>query len=123
MRTTALLLRFLLELLLVAGSAYATWALADDGWRTALALLAPAAVITLWGAFLSPKARVTIPAWARLALEALLFGGIGYLLWQAGAPAAGAARAAVWALDRTVLGLTRSAPSVLEVPRSGPAAV
>lgn len=114
MRTTALLLRFLLELALIAGAAFTGWALADGGWRLPLAVLAPAVVIAVWGTFLSPKARIAIPAPARVTLEALLFGGIGYLLWQAGAPTAGTALAAVWLLDRVVLALTAGAPSVLD---------
>ncbi|GAA4711974.1 Protein of unknown function (DUF2568) [Promicromonospora umidemergens] len=115
MRTTALLLRFLLELALIAAAAYTGWTLADGGWPgAALAVLAPAVVIALWATFLSPKARVTIPPPARVALEALLFGGVGYALWQAGAPAAGTALAAVWVLDRAVLALTADAHSVLE---------
>ncbi|WP_454855878.1 YrdB family protein [Promicromonospora soli] len=119
MRTTALLLRFLLELVLVASAAYLGWTLADGGWRLPLAVLAPAAVIALWGTFLSPKARVTVPGWARVTLEALLFGGAGYLIWQTGAPTAGAALAAAWVLDRVALALTEGAPSALETNGRG----
>jgi hypothetical protein len=113
-RTTALLLRFLLELALVTSAAYAAWALSHGGWRPLLAALAASAVIALWGTLLSPRAPVPIPAWARVTLEALLFGGVGFLLWQAGAPTTGTALAALWALDRLVLRLTKDAPSVLE---------
>ncbi|MEU4363050.1 YrdB family protein [Promicromonospora sp. NPDC023987] len=122
MRTTALLLRFLLELALIATAAYLGWTLADGGWPgTLLALLAPAAVITLWATYLSPKAHITISPPARVALETLLFGGAGYLLWQAGAPTTGTALAAVWVLDRVVLALTAGAPSALEPGRpAGP---
>ncbi len=120
-RTTALVLRFLLELALAAGAGYAAWNLADGGWRLAAVLLAPAVVIALWATFLSPKAPVAVPAWAQVATEAALFGGIGYLCWRAGAPAAGVALAAVWAVDRLVLWLTRDRPSVLEPERgTGP---
>lgn len=77
-------------------------------------MLAPAAVIAIWATFLSLKARVTIPPSARVVLEAFLFGGIGYLLWQAGAPTTGAALAALWLLDRVVLALTAGMPSILE---------
>jgi hypothetical protein len=84
-RTTALLLRFLLDLALVASAAYLGWALADGGWRLPVAVLAPAAVIALWGTLLSPKARVTVPGWTRVTLEVLLFCGAEYLIWQTGA--------------------------------------
>ena len=119
MRTTALLLRFLLELALLAGVVYVGWTLADGGWRIPTAAFALAVVIALWGTFLSPKARVSIPGWARVVLEVLLFGGVGYLLWQTGAPTTGAALAAVWALDRVVLALTEGAPSALEANGRG----
>ena len=109
-----LLVRFVLELALFGGAAYAAWTLSDGGWRFLLVILAPAAVIAIWATFLSPKARVTIPPSARVALEALLFGGIGYLLWRAGTPTIGTALAAVWVLHRVVLALTAGTPSILE---------
>ena len=114
MRTTALLVRLILELALFAGAAYAGWTLSDGGWRILFVILAPATVIAIWGTFLSPKARVTIPPSARITLEALLFGGIGYLLWQAGVPTIGTALAVVWVLHRVVLALTAGTPSILE---------
>ncbi|MFI2364185.1 YrdB family protein [Promicromonospora sp. NPDC019610] len=117
MRTTALVVRFLLELALAAGAGYAAWNLADGAWRVAAVLLAPAVVIALWASFLSPKAPVSIPAWAQVVLEAALFGGVGYLCWRAGASSAGVALAAVWAVDRLVLWLTRNQRSVLEPER------
>ncbi|MFI2487638.1 YrdB family protein [Promicromonospora kroppenstedtii] len=114
MRTTALLVRFLLELALAAAAGYAAWNLADGGWRAAVGLLAPISVIALWATFLSPKALVAIPPWSRILLEALLFGGVGYLCWLAGAQFTGPALAVLWVVDRAVLWLTRGAPSVLE---------
>ncbi|MGW2091104.1 DUF2568 domain-containing protein [Promicromonospora sukumoe] len=118
MRTTALVVRFLLELALATAAGYAAWNLADGGWRIAAVVLAPVVVIALWATFLSPKAPVVIPLWAKLVLEAALFGGVGYLCWRAGAPVAGAALAAVWVVDRFVLWLTRGTPSPLE-PEAG----
>jgi hypothetical protein len=59
------------------------------------------------------------PAVARITLEALLFGGVGYLLWQAGAPTIGTALAAVWVLHRVVLALTAGTPNVLETGGTG----
>jgi Protein of unknown function (DUF2568) len=114
MRTTALLVRLVLEFVLFAGAAYAGWTLSDGGWRILFVILAPATLIAIWGLFLSPKARVTIPPSVRITLEALLFCGVSYLLWQAGAPAIGTALAAVWVLHRVVLALTAGTPSVLE---------
>ncbi len=117
-RTTALVVRFLLELGLAAAAGYAAWNLADGGGRIAAVVLAPIVVIALWATFLSPKAPVVIPPWAKLVLEAILFGVVGYLCWRAGAPVAGAALAVVWVVDRLVLWLTRGTPSPLE-PEAG----
>lgn len=107
-------MRFLLELALAAAAGYAAWNLADGGWRAVVVLLAPITVIALWATFLSPKALVAIPPWSQVLLEALLFGGVGYLCWLAGAQVAGPVLAVLWVVDRVVLWLTRGTPSVLE---------
>jgi hypothetical protein len=112
--------RFLLELALAAAAGYAAWNLADGGWRAVVVLLAPIAVIALWAIFLSPKALVAIPPWSQVILEAILFGGVGYLCWLAGAHVTGPALAVLWAIDRFVLWLTRGTPSVLEPEGAAP---
>jgi Protein of unknown function (DUF2568) len=81
-RTANLGLRFLLELGLLVGVGW--WgAHAVGGWA---AIVLPLAAAFLWGSFLSPKARWTIPWPARLTLEFVLFAvaAVGY--WRAGQP-------------------------------------
>jgi uncharacterized protein DUF2568 len=69
-RTANLGLRFLLEIGMLVGLGW--WGAHAAGWWAALLLPAGAALV--WGSFLSPKARWTIPRPARLVLELFLFG-------------------------------------------------
>jgi hypothetical protein len=84
LRTANAGLRFLLELAMLAGVAW--WGWHEWGWWAAIAL--PLAFAVVWGSFLSPKARWTIPTAARFALELVVFA-------SAGAAYYGAAGAAV----------------------------
>jgi Protein of unknown function (DUF2568) len=68
-RTANLGLRFLLELAMLVGLGW--WGGHVVGWWAAVLL--PVAAALVWGAFLSPKARWTIPRPARLVLELVLF--------------------------------------------------
>jgi len=81
-----LALRFLLELALLA--AFALWGTHAGG--VAVAVAAPAAAAALWGAVLSPKARVPAPAAVRVVLEVILFGLAAGALAADGHPVAGA---------------------------------
>jgi hypothetical protein len=62
-------LRFLLELALLAGVAWWGW----HAWGWWAAILLPVALAFVWGSFLSPKARWSIPLRARFALELAVF--------------------------------------------------
>jgi hypothetical protein len=73
-------LRFLLELALLVGVGW--WGAHAVGWWAAVVL--PLAAALLWGSFLSPKARWTIPPPARLALELVLFALAAAGYWGAG---------------------------------------
>ena len=97
LRKAALVVRFLLELALLAGVAVLVLRLVPDWWGWVVAAVAVVAVAVLWGLFLSPKAPVPLPPLAGLALEAGLF-AVGL-----GIPAA--IGVAAWILDRAVLGL------------------
>ncbi|MCB1015907.1 MAG: YrdB family protein [Acidimicrobiales bacterium] len=77
--------RFLLELASLVAAAVAG---AHVAWP--LAVLAPVAVIVVWGRFVAPKARGRLADPARLALEVCLFVVLGVALAAAGAPWAGA---------------------------------
>jgi len=81
-RTANLGLRFLLELALLVGLGW--WGGHVVGWWAAIVL--PAAAAVLWGSFLSPKARWTIPRPAKLVLELGLFGLAAAGYYGAGQP-------------------------------------
>jgi len=105
---TALGLRFLLELALLAGAAVAAVRLLPGwpGWVGAVVAIAVLAVA--WGLLLSPKARYDIRPAGRVFLETALFGAVGAALWASGLEVAGVALFAAWALDRIALAvLTR----------------
>ncbi len=104
----ALTLRFLLELALLAGVGVLAWSLAP-GWSSwPAAILAIAVVGTVWGLFLSPKARVTLSQPAAVAIEAVLFVGTGAGLIGIGFGVAAVAGIAVWAIDRIALAILRN---------------
>lgn len=93
-RAVVLTVRFALELAALAVAAVAGWGAA--GWIGAVA--APVAVALAWGAFVSPKARFSLPLAARLAVEAVVFGGAALALWWLGRPVLAAAFGAVAAV-------------------------
>lgn len=93
-------LAFLVELAALA--ALAVWGWSAGGATAAqvvLAVVAPAALAVVWGAFLAPRSRrrLTGPPLVLAKLVALC--GSGALLAAAGHPVAGAALAAAAALD------------------------
>jgi Protein of unknown function (DUF2568) len=97
-RSANLGLRFLLELGLLVGVGW--WGEHAIGWWAAV--LFPLGAAVVWGSFLSPKARWTIPSPARLVLELLLFAlaAVGY--WRAGQPGIAAGFAIAVALSEAV---------------------
>ena len=67
-------LRFLLELLALAGLALWGWRTGPTGVNVVLAIAAPLAAAVLWGAFVAPRApRHPGDPW-RLLLEVVVFG-------------------------------------------------
>ena len=69
-----LLLRFLLEIALIAAVGAGAWDLAGGEAAGALAAsIAAAAVVVIWGLAIAPKARRRLPDPARLMLEMVLF--------------------------------------------------
>ncbi len=104
----ALLLRFLLELALLAGAGVAAWRLTPDGWAWAAAALVPVLVAVLWGLFLSPRARVPLSAGLKLLIETVLFAGVALALAASGLTAAAVAGVAIWAADRLAIALLSS---------------
>lgn len=106
-RAVALTVRFLLELALLAGVAVLAWQFTTGGWRWPAATLGVVLVAVLWGLFLSPKATVRLPAAGALALEALLFFGVGAGLLLVGQGVPAAIGVGIWILDRIALALLR----------------
>ncbi|MCA0250679.1 MAG: YrdB family protein [Actinobacteria bacterium] len=102
---TALTIRFLLELALLAGVAILTFSLVPGWWRWPAAIVAVLAVATFWGLFLSPKAAVALPWPAVLGLEAAVFVGTGVGLFLMGLGIPAAIGVALWIADRVVLAL------------------
>jgi hypothetical protein len=79
-----LVLRFVLELAAFAAIGYWAWTAADGWLRPVLTVAAVGAVIVVWGLFVSPKAKVDTPAWARFAIEVAVWIAAGAALYAAG---------------------------------------
>lgn len=91
-------LRFLLELCALAALGY--WGFhMGKGWlaRVGLGLGAPLAAALVWGAFVAPLARFSVPEPVRLGLELVVFGSGVAALYTAGRPTL------AWAFALTVV--------------------
>jgi hypothetical protein len=75
LKGTNLLVRFLLELCMLAAAGY--WGFkTQSGWllKVLLGIGLPALIAVVWGLFVAPKATYPLQGLSRLALELLLFG-------------------------------------------------
>jgi hypothetical protein len=91
------------------------WALALDlpVWaRILVAIAAVGALITVWGAFASPKARIPVPTAAVVAVKALAFGSGALALWGLGYPAAAIAFAVLAAANTAGVTYVRTRPAI-----------
>jgi hypothetical protein len=61
LKNANLLVRFLLELSALAATAYWGFATSSGLTQWLLGIAAPAAVATVWGLFVSPKAKIELP--------------------------------------------------------------
>jgi len=75
---------FVVELGALAAAAYWGFDVTEGAAQVWLAVAAPAAVIVVWGLFISPKARIAVPRLAALAIELLLLGLVALGLAAAG---------------------------------------
>lgn len=83
--------RFFLELLALIATGYGFWAMGQGLIRYLLAIGVPLLMAFLWGTFRTPNephhpvhATRPIPGWARLVLEAVVFGGGAWGLFSTG---------------------------------------
>jgi Protein of unknown function (DUF2568) len=103
-KPTLLAVRFGLELCLLA--ALVDWALelgTATSVRAALAVVAPAAFMAVWGLYVAPKARYPLPRLAWIALQLALFALACGALAQAGHPVTGLALGLAAVLDLAAL--------------------
>ncbi|MGN6610947.1 MAG: YrdB family protein [Angustibacter sp.] len=99
-----LVLRFVLELVMFVGLAWAAASLVSGTWQSiAAAVLAPVVAVGLWGVLIAPGSRRRLPDPARLVVELLLFAATGLVLAAAGHPGGGLAFAVVAAANALVL--------------------
>lgn len=103
MTAVALTTRFVLELALLAGSTVWGWQTFTGGWRWVVAIVAPLVIAVIWGMFLSPRAAIPLPEWARFVIEAVLFGGVFVGLVSVGLTLVGAVGVVVWLVDKIVI--------------------
>jgi len=96
---------FVVELGALAAAAYWGFDTTSGAGQLWLAVAAPAAVIVVWGLFISPKARIRIPRPAALVIELVLLGLVAVGLAAAGPVWLGIAYGAV-ALVSGVLNYT-----------------
>ncbi len=87
LRAANLALAFLLELCALAALGYWGWRVGQS-WpmRLLLGLGAPVLAAVVWGAFVAPKAAVTVPGPVRFALGVVVFGVAALALWAAAQP-------------------------------------
>lgn len=84
MRPANDVLRFVLELCMLAALGYGGYEAGSNPVNYVLMVALPLAAATVWGAFIAPKARhPAVDPW-RLALEIALFGAAGAALATAG---------------------------------------
>jgi hypothetical protein len=106
------LLAFTLEMAMFAVVGW--WALALDltWWvRIPIAVAAVGALIAVWGAFASPRARFLLPTAGVVAVKAAAFGSGALALWALGYPAAAVAFAVLAAANTTATTYVRTRPA------------
>lgn len=108
-----LALRFILEICVLVAVVVAALTVLEGGWSVVVAVLAPLALVTIWGVFNVPgdpsrsgNAPVPVPGVVRLGIEVLYFaGGVFAAYWALSAAVAVAFAVAVvahylWAMSR-----------------------
>lgn len=100
----ALLFRFLLELAMLAALGYAGWELGDGGGTGfALGAVFVLIAISLWGAFVAPKASRRLDPAPRVVLEVVLFGAAAAGLVASGSAVSGISLAVLYVVDTALV--------------------
>ena len=108
-KSLTLLIRFLLELCMLAALGYWGFKTGDSAaMQWLLGLGAPALAAVVWGTFIAPKATVKVPAAVWIGLQVILFGAAAVAL-------AAVAPASLAALFAAVVILDGAAMAVLDV--------
>lgn len=103
-----LLLRFLLELCLLAALGY--WGFhtgAGAAQRAILGVGVPVVMAIVWGLVMSPKAKVRLPRPLHLVAEVAIFGLGAWALFATGQPVLAWIFAALAVLNRTMIAIWR----------------
>jgi hypothetical protein len=93
---------FVVELGALAATGYWGYETGSGVTRVVLAIGAPAAVVTTWALFASPKRKYDLPTPARLAIELVVVGAASAALWGTGHAELAAGYAAVAVLSGTL---------------------
>jgi len=106
LRSIALVVRFMIELALVAGAAIASFMLLPAPFDWIVGVIAPIVVVTIWAMWMSPKAPLSLPPAGKLALETFLVLAVGAAVWLAGMQVVAIVGFGVWVLHRIALAVT-----------------
>ena len=117
LRWFLLIVRFLVELAMFAALGIGGWMLGVESgpWPLSpvLAFALPVGAMILWGTLLSPSRVLDPPLALRLLLEAVLFGGAGWLLHLGGETTLALWLVGVWFVDRLLLAVVGEDPAGL----------
>jgi len=103
MRSTALLVRFLLELAALAALIASGVLIIGGGLGWLAGLGAAAVAAAVWGLFVAPRARVALPTPARLAVEVVVFAVAAAGLFAADQPILAGLLIFLYVSDRVAL--------------------
>jgi hypothetical protein len=103
MRSTALLVRFLLELAALAALVAAGVGVIGGAVGWLVGVVAAGAAALVWGLFVAPRARIALATPVRLAIEVAVFALATAGLFAAGWPVLAGVLIGVYLLDRVAL--------------------
>lgn len=100
----ALLVRFLLELAMLAALGYGAWELAGGGGAGfALGAVCVLVAVSLWGAYVAPKTSRRLDRAPRIVLEVVLFAAAAVALIATGNVVSGASLAVLYVVDTALV--------------------